>query len=54
MKDLTNYQIELIAELFAKREVFLVEAFGPQWILSHAFQLGLKFGLEFTNESKDN
>lgn len=50
MCNLSNEQIEMIADMFAKREQILIdESFGAEWILSHAFQLGAKFYRDFTN-----
>ena len=39
---LTNEQIETIADLFSRRECLVVEGQGTEWLLSHAFQLGMK------------
>jgi len=39
---LTNNQIEIIADLFSKRECLVVDGQDTEWLLSHAFQLGMK------------
>ena len=39
---LTNEQIETIADLFSRRECLVVEGQDTEWLLSHAFQLGMK------------
>ncbi len=46
---LTNNQIEIIADLFSKRECLVVDGQDTEWLLSHAFQLGAKFYRDFTN-----
>lgn len=40
---LTDSQIEIIADLFSRRECLVVEGQGTEWLLNHAFQLGMKF-----------
>ena len=39
---LTDNQIETIADLFSKREHIAVSEMDAEWLLSHAFQLGMK------------
>jgi len=39
---LTDNQIETIADLFSRRECLAVEGQDTEWLLSHAFQLGMK------------
>ena len=39
---LTDNQIETIADLFSRRECLVVEGQDTEWLLSHAFQLGMK------------
>ena len=39
---LTDSQIETIADLFSKREHLVVSEMNAEWLLSHAFQLGMK------------
>ena len=39
---LTDEQIETIADLFSKREHLVVSEMDAEWLLSHAFQLGMK------------
>ena len=39
---LTDNQIETIADLFSRRECLVVEGQNTEWLLSHAFQLGMK------------
>jgi len=39
---LTDNQIETIADLFSKRECLVVDGQETEWLLSHAFQLGMK------------
>ena len=38
---LTDEQIETIADLFSKREHLVVSEMDAEWLLSHAFQLGM-------------
>lgn len=40
---LTDSQIEIIADLFSRREHLVVKGRDTEWLLSHAFQLGMKF-----------
>lgn len=49
MRSLSNEQIELIADMFAKREKYLYEDMGAEWLLGHAFQLGAIFYRDFIN-----
>ena len=39
---LTDEQIETIADLFSRREHIVVGEMDAEWLLSHAFQLGMK------------
>ena len=39
---LTDNQIEIIADLFSRRECLVVEGQDTEWLLNHAFQLGMK------------
>ena len=50
MRSLSNGQIEMIADIFSKKEqIFIDDRLGAEWILCHAFQLGAKFYRDFTN-----
>ena len=46
---LTDGQIEIIADLFSRRECLVVEGRGTEWLLNHAFQLGMKFYRDLLN-----
>ena len=39
---LTDNQIETIADIFSRRECLAVNGQETEWLLSHAFQLGMK------------
>ena len=39
---LTDNQIETIADLFSKNEHIVVSEMDAEWLLSHAFQIGMK------------
>jgi len=50
VRSLSNEQIEMIADIFAKQQAMLLdESFGLEWIVGHAFQLGAKFYRDFTS-----
>ena len=46
---LTNEQIETIANLFSRRECLVVQGQDTEWLLCHAFQLGMKTYRELLN-----
>ena len=46
---LTDNQIETIADLFSRRECLVVEGQDTEWLLSHAFQLGMKVYRDLLN-----
>ena len=46
---LTDSQIETIADLFSRREHLVVKGRDTEWLLNHAFQLGMKFYRDLLN-----
>lgn len=58
MKQLTDDQIEMIADLFAKSELVLIDTNKDmpedkiEWILGHAFIKGMKFYRAFTKDEQ--
>lgn len=46
---LTDRQIEIIADLFSRREHLVVKGRDTEWLLNHAFQLGMKFYRDLLN-----
>jgi hypothetical protein len=52
--NLTDRQIEIISDIFSKGNAWILNEYSAEYLLSHGFQLGVKFYRDFIEANQDN